>query len=53
MADQPPAEEDLGRLPSDEELTRLQRTTVRGNGGPKQLGGKWGGDGRMPGRARH
>ena len=28
MADQLPAEEDLGRLPTDKELARLQRTTV-------------------------
>src|SRR5678815_5518218 len=29
MADQLPAEEDLGRLPTDKELARLQRTTVQ------------------------
>src|SRR5687768_17376508 len=28
MADQLPAEEDLGRLPTDSEFARLQRTTV-------------------------
>src|SRR6187431_691861 len=28
MADELPAEEDLGRLPTDKELARLQRTTV-------------------------
>ena len=28
MGDQLPAEEDLGRLPTDTELARLQRTTV-------------------------